>query len=487
VTMPTTFPSSPWTFRNFTGDDGTGHKEGGEKETGRMNKENSQYLRMIQMPIGSLIVSLAVPTIISMLVTAIYNIGDTFFVSKLGTSASGAVGIVFSLMAIIQAVGFTIGMGSGAQISRLLGAQKTEEADRIAASGLLAAVSFGTLLSFFGLLFLDGLMRFLGATETILPYAKDYAGYILYAAPVMASSFLLNNILRAEGKARFAMVGLTTGGLLNLLLDPLFIFGFEMGIAGAAVATALSQCVSFCILLSWFLRGKTIVRLGAAGISKRTGTYLSILKNGLPSFCRQALAATATIALNVSAAQYGDAPVAAMSIVGRLFMFAFAVNLGIGQGYMPVAGYNYGAGRFDRVRKAFFFTLKVTVILMAISGTAGFVAAPFLIRLFIRNDVEVVRIGTGALRAMCLAMPLVPLGVVCTMTFQSIGRSWTATALSLARQGIFFLPLILVLPRVLGITGVQITQPLADGLTFLSCLPLAFSFFRDLEARLNAG
>lgn len=448
-----------------------------------MIRDNAQYVRMIQMPVGSLIVSLAVPTIISMLVTAVYNLGDTYFVSKLGTSASGAVGIVFSLMAIIQAVGFTIGMGSGAQISRLLGAQKPEEANRVAASGLLSAVTFGTVLSVFGLLFIDGLMRLLGATETILPYARDYAGYILYAAPVMASSFLLNNILRAEGKARFAMVGLTTGGLLNLLLDPLLIFGFGMGIAGAAIATAISQCVSFCILLSWFLRGKTIVRLGRSGISKRPGTYLNILKNGLPSFCRQALAAAATIALNVSAAVYGDAAVAAMSIVGRLFMFVFAVNLGIGQGYMPVAGYNYGAGRYDRVKAAFCFTLKVTAALMTAAALAGFTAAPALIRLFIRNDAEVVRTGVGALRAMCLAMPLVPLGEVCNMTFQSIGMSWTATVLSLARQGIFFLPLILVLPRVIGITGVQITQPLADGLTFLTCLPLALSFFRNLETR----
>jgi len=446
-----------------------------------MDKSGTQYFRMTQAPVGRLIVSLAVPTIVSMLVTAVYNIGDTYFVSKLGTSASGAVGIVFSLMAIIQAVGFTIGMGSGAQISRLLGAQRADEANTVAVSGFLAAGVFGMLLTVFGLLFIDDLMRLLGATDTILPYARDYAGYILYAAPVMALSFLLNNILRAEGKARFAMVGLTTGGLLNLLLDPLFIFGLNLGIAGAAIATAISQCVSFCILLSWFLSGKTIVRLNAAVISRSPGTYLQILKNGFPSFCRQALASAATIALNVNAAVYGDAAVAGMSIVGRLFMFVFVVNLGIGQGYMPVAGYNYGAGRFDRLKKAFFFTLKVTSVLMTVAAVASFTAAPFLIRLFIRNDADVVRIGAGALRAMSFAMPLIPLGVVCNMTFQSIGRSWTATVLSLARQGIFFLPLILTLPGFIGLTGVQITQPIADALTFLSCLPLAYGFFRGLE------
>ena len=447
-----------------------------------MEKENTQYLKMIGMPVGKLILSLSVPTIVSMLVTAIYNIGDTYFVSQLGTSASGAVGIVFSLMAIIQAVGFTVGMGSGAQISRLLGAKKVDEANTVAASGLFAAIGLGSLVALFGLLFLEDLMRVLGATETILPYARDYASYILYAAPVMASSFLLNNILRAEGKAKFAMVGLTTGGLLNLALDPLFIFGFGWGIAGAAIATAISQCVSFGILFSWFLRGKTIVRLSAASISRSPLEYLRILKNGFPSFCRQALASIATIALNVNAAVYGDAAVAAMSIVGRLFMFVFVVNLGIGQGYMPVAGYNYGAGRFDRVKAAFLFTLKVTSAMMTLSGIAAFMAAPSLIRIFIKTDPDVVRIGALALRAMCFAMPLIPLGVVCNMTFQSIGKSWTATVLSLARQGIFFLPLILVLPRFIGLTGVQITQPLADALTFLCCLPLAFFFFKELDA-----
>lgn len=447
-----------------------------------MEKENTQYLKMIGMPVGRLILSLSVPTIVSMLVTAIYNIGDTYFVSQLGTSASGAVGIVFSLMAIIQAVGFTVGMGSGAQISRLLGAKKVDEANTVAASGLFAAIGLGSLVALFGLLFLDDLMRVLGATETILPYARDYASYILYAAPVMASSFLLNNLLRAEGKAKFAMVGLTTGGLLNLALDPLFIFGFGWGIAGAAIATAISQCVSFGILFSWFLRGKTIVRLSAASISRSPLEYLRIFKNGFPSFCRQALASIATIALNVNAAVYGDAAVAAMSIVGRLFMFVFVVNLGIGQGYMPVAGYNYGAGRFDRVKAAFLFTLKVTSAMMTLSGIAAFMAAPGLIRIFIKTDPDVVRIGALALRAMCFAMPLIPLGVVCNMTFQSIGKSWTATVLSLARQGIFFLPLILVLPRFIGLTGVQITQPLADALTFLCCLPLAFFFFRELDA-----
>jgi len=436
---------------------------------------------MIQAPVGGLVISLAVPTIISMLVTSIYNMADTYFVSKLGTSASGAVGVVFALMAIIQAIGFTVGMGSGSLISRLLGAHRTDEASRVAASGFYMSLLFGALLATAGLLFLDPLMRGLGATATILPYARDYAQYILFAAPVMTTSFVLNNILRAEGQARLAMGGIPAGGILNCGLDPLFIFVFKMGIAGAALATALSQLISMLILLSCFVRNRTVCKLSLPKLSRTPDTYLQILKNGLPSFCRQGLASISTVALNVNAAVYGDAAVAAMSIVGKIFMFIFSVTLGIGQGYQPVLGYNYGARNFRRVREAFFFTLKTCIVFMAACSIGGFAAAPFLMKLFIATDPDVIAIGSKALRAQCLTMPLIPLGVMCNMTFQSIGKSWTATFLAAARQGIFFLPSILILPRLLGLTGVQITQPLADACTFLCCIPFTIHFFRELK------
>jgi putative MATE family efflux protein len=448
-----------------------------------MEQKDPRYTRMVQAPIGRLILSLAVPTIISMLITSIYNMADTYFVSKLGTSASGAVGVVFSLMAIIQAVGFTVGMGSGSLISRFLGAHRTDEASRVAASGFYMSILFGALLTVIGLFSLDPLMQGLGATSTILPYARDYARYILFAAPVMSASFVLNNILRAEGQARLAMIGIATGGILNCVLDPLFIFVFKMGIAGAAIATALSQLTSMLILLSCFLRGRTVCKLGLRKLSRTPGTYLQILKNGLPSFCRQGLASISTVVLNVNAAVYGDAAVAAMSIVGKIFMFIFSFTLGIGQGYQPVLGYNYGAKRFGRVKDAFFFTLKTCMAIMIVCGIGGFATAPSLMKLFIATDPDVVAIGARALRAQCLAMPLIPLAVMCNMTFQSIGKAWTATFLAATRQGIFFLPLILVLPRLFGLTGVQITQPLSDVCTFLCCLPFIFHFFRELKTR----
>jgi putative MATE family efflux protein len=445
-----------------------------------MEGSDPQYGRMTEAPVGGLIVSLAIPTIVSMMVSAIYNMADTYFVSKLGTSASAAVGVVFSLMAIIQAVGFTIGMGSGGWISRLLGARKLDEASGVAAAGFYSSIAFGLLLTVLGLAFLDPLMRLLGATETIAPYARDYAAYILYAAPIMTASFVLNNILRAEGRARFAMIGIAAGGILNCGLDPLFIFGFGMGIAGAAIATAISQLVSFLLLLAASLRGKTATKLGIRRLPSGAVTYLTILKLGLPSLCRQGLASVSTIALNVSAAIYGDAAVAAMSIVGKIFMFIFSITLGIGQGYQPVLGYNYGAGRRARVREAFFFTWKACTAVMIACAVAGFAAARRLIELFIASDPAVVEIGAKALRAQCLALPLLPLGVMCNMTFQAIGKSWTATLLSAARQGIFFLPLIIALPKLLGLAGVQYTQPLSDVCTFLCCIPFAVSFFRSL-------
>lgn len=441
----------------------------------------TKYEQMTETPIGRLTLSLAVPTIISMLVSAIYNMADTYFVTKIGTSASGAVGVVFSIMTIIQAVGFTLGMGSGTWIGRLLGAKQEEEASRVAATGFYSALAFGFLLTILGLLFLDPLMEVLGATETILPYAKDYARYILLAAPLMCTSFVMNNLLRFEGMARFSMIGITTGGILNMILDPIFIFGLRLGIAGAAIATALSQCVSFLLLLSCFLRKKTVVRLYPANIARDVKIYLQILNNGLASFCRQGMASIANISLNLAAGAYGDPAIAAMSIVGKVMWVMFSVIIGFGQGYQPVVGFNYGAKRFDRAKEAFFFMLKSCTCLGVVFAAGGFFIAPAMIRHMIGYDAQAVEIGIFALRAQVLMFPLIPTGVTCNMSYQSIGKSWTATFLSAARQGIFFLPAIFVLPTLLELRGVQLAQPAADFCTFLLGVPFAIGFYRFLN------
>ena len=322
----------------------------------------------------------------------------------------------------------------------------------------------------------------LGATPTILPFAKDYAQYILFGAPIMAASFVLNNLLRAQGRATLSMSGLGFGGILNIALDPLFIFVFDMGIAGAAVATLISQCISFCILFSFFLTGKSIVRLKISSVSRNFKTYYDVTKTGMPSFCRQGLASIASVALNVNAAVYGDAAVAAMSIVGRIAMFVMSFMIGFGQGFQPTIGYNHGAKRYDRVLQSFLFTAATGTVALTVLAILGFIAAPEAIKIFRADDLEVIEIGTKALRAQCIAFPLVAMVITANMAFQVLGRPFLAMFLSATRPGLFFLPLIYVLPQIWGLDGVQVTQAISDVLSFAVSLPCVIFFVREQKA-----
>ena len=441
------------------------------------------YRKMTETPVPRLITRLAVPTIISMLVSAIYNTADTYFVAKLGTSAAGAVGIVFSIMAIIQAIGFTIGMGAGNILSRQLGAKRDDDATVTASSGFFFAFLLSLILAFIGIAFRPALMRLLGATETILPYAEAYAQYIFIGCPVMCLSFVMNNYLRAEGKAMLGMIGITTGGLLNIVLDPIFIFTFGFGTAGAAMATALSQLVSFCILLSFFLRGKSSVRISLRKVSRSVRTYIQIVKIGLPTLMRQGLASIASISLNVAAAAFGDAAVAAMSIAGKVSMFAFSAMLGFGQGFQPVASFNYGAERYGRVREAVRFTAITGTVIMTAAAAICIVFAHPIIGVFRADDPDVMEIGVTALRLQAILLPLTGLVTTTNMGLQSTGQALPATILAMARQGICFIPLILILPSKLGILGVEIAQPLSDFITFIAAIFFFISFNRMLRQK----
>ncbi len=442
-------------------------------------REEAQYNKMTGTPVTSLVITLGIPTTISMLVTSIYNMGDTAFVGTLGTSASGAIGVVFGYMAILQAVGFMFGQGSGSQIARLLGQRNREEASRIASTGFLTAFGLGALISIFSMLFLDPLLRFLGSSETILPYARSYCRFILLGAPFITGSFVLNNILRYEGLATKAMIGLVTGAILNLLLDPLFIFVFHLGTAGAGLATVLSQLISFSILLSMFLRGVTQSRLSFRLYSSDFHVVFSIVAIGFPSLLRQAMASIATILLNRCARGYGDAAVAAMAIVSRINMFVFSVVHGLGQSYQPVCSFNYGAGIYSRVRDAFRSTLRITVLILAVFSLAVFLFAPQLVRLF-RNDPDVIQIGTQALRYSCCVMILQPFAVLTNMTLQSCGRAFPASFLALLRSGLYFIPLLFLLNSLLGIRGIEVSQPVSDILTAATSIPFVIWFFRHL-------
>lgn len=462
-----------------------GGKKKGERNMAVLTQEEARrqahYEKMTQTPVPLLVTKLAVPTIVSMLVSALYNMADTFFVSQLGTSAVGAVGIVFSLMAIIQAIGFTLGMGAGTVVALHLGAKEEEEATCAASTGFFSAIFLGILLAVFGSLFVEPLMRALGATETILPYAKAYGQYILLAAPIMCASFVMNNIFRYEGKAMMGMLGIGTGGILNIILDPVFIFGLGLGTAGAAIATALSQTVSFLILLILFLKGKSDVRLRISRMSRRAGMYGNILWKGFPSLCRQGLASLASVALNVNAAVYGDAAVAAMSIVNRIMLFMFSAMLGFGQGFQPVAGFNYGAKKYRRVYDATRFTALVGIVVMAVFGAVIFAFSPQILRIFRKDDAEVIALGVFALQAQCMVMPLFGVTTTVNMALQSTGKAGSATFLALCRQGIFFLPLIMLLPQLIGVAGVQLAQPFADVCTLAASLPFLVIFLRNLR------
>ena len=438
-----------------------------------------QFRKMTETSIPKLILSLAAPTILSMLITSIYNLADTFFVGQISTSASGAVGVVSSLMAIIQALGFMLGHGAGSIISRSLGSQNTKAATRFASTSFFTALTFGLSLAVVGLTTLPHFMMLLGSTETILPHACAYARPILIAAPLMMSSLVMNNILRYEGKASFAMIGLVTGGVLNMVLDPVFIFGFGLGTAGAGIATALSQSISFCILLSMFLRGKTVSQFQLSAVTHSPAEFGTILMTGLPSFGRQGLNSIGGMLLNIAARSYGDAAVAGMSIVSRIFMFIISVAIGTGQGFQPVAGFNYGARKYRRVEKACVFTMCASFCFLSVIIAACWFNAEALIKLF-RDDPEVTAIALPAFRYQCFACFLQPVIVAGNMLFQSIGKSGRATFLACCRQGVFFIPLILTLPRMFGLLGIEICQPIADVLTFVVTVPFLFPFLHQL-------
>ena len=444
-------------------------------------KQEQKFHQMTEEPVGQLICRLALPCIISMLVTAFYNMADTFFVGMLkSNSATGAVGVVFSLMAIIQAVGFFFGHGSGNFISRELGKHNYEEASNMAATGFFSALAAGLLICVLGQIFLEPLAYLLGSTDTILPYAKAYLRVILIGAPWMTASLVLNNQLRFQGSAAYAMVGIASGAVLNIGLDPLLIFVFGMGVAGAAWATIFSQFVSFCLLLIGCTKGGNL-HIHISRVQLKWSYYAMIIKGGLPSLARQGLASVATICLNQAARSYGDAAIAAMSVVQRIMMFGASAMIGFGQGFQPVCGFNYGARLYHRVKEGFWFCVKTSTVFLFAVGTLGFIFAPQLVALF-RDDPQVIAYGATALRFQCVTFCFQGWVVMSNMMLQTIGRTAPATFLAVARQGVFFIPLVWILSAAFGMLGIQMTQTVSDCLTLICAIPIQLKVLRELSA-----
>ena len=441
---------------------------------------DSQFKRMTEDKLEPLICKLAIPTIISMLISSVYNMADTYFVGRIGTSATAAVGVAFSLMAMIQAIGFFFGHGSGNFISRAMGRQEYADANTMASVGFYSAIVGGLLVTLVGLIFLKPLALLLGSTDTILPYACDYMRYILLAAPFMTGSFALNNQLRFQGRATYAMIGITTGGILNMILDPIFIFGFDMGVAGAAVATMISQMVGFTILLIMVLKKGIPVK---PSYFKLKGYYYKeMFRGGLPSLARQGCGSIATLCLNNVAGAYGDPAIAAVSVVSRITMFAYSALIGYGQGFQPVCGVNYGAKLYDRVRAAFWFCVKSSFAIQLALAVLGFIFAEPLVTL-LRDDPEVIAIGTRVLRFQCISFPLSGYVVFCNMMSQTIGMAGKATFLALSRQFLFFVPAIFLLEFLFGLAGLEGAQALADLCSFAVSVPIGLGILNQMKTK----
>ncbi len=458
------------------------------KTIGQMSQqEKVHYMQTEKIPV--LVGKLSIPTIISMLITAVYNLADTFFVGKIDTQATAAVGLVFPVMAIIHSVGFYFGQGSGTYISRQLGAKEYDKAEKMASTAFFYAFAIGIILTVFGLIFVRPLSILLGSTETILPYTVDYLRVILCGAAFSMSGFVLNNQLRFQGSATYAMIGICSGGIINMGLDPLFIFGFDMGVAGAALATVVSQFISLAILFLMTLRGGNL-RIKFKNISFRWYYFAEIFKGGFPSLLRQALASVANTFINRAAGTYGvanpDAAIAAMSIVNRVFMFAHSALIGFGQGFQPVCGMNYGGKKYDRVREAFWFCVRVGFFILLAVAIGCFIFAGPIVAFFRKDDFDVIEIGKVALRYQMVIFPLNSFAVLANMMLQSAGKTFRASLLSAARQGLFLVPIVLILPRFIGLTGVQMTQMWGDLCSFIMTIPIVFGFLREMKSEEEA-
>lgn len=442
-----------------------------------LTNSEKQFNRMLNTPIPRLVTAMAVPTVISMMVTVIYNTADTYFVSQINASASAAVGAVYPLMAVIQAVGYGLGMGSGNLVSRVLGQKQDDKAKMFASTAFFLGLGIGALIALVGTVADEPILRLLGCSKTMLPYAVSYARFITLAAPVSCSTFVLSNVLRAEGEAKLSMWGMGIGGLINMVLDPIFIFKLNMGTGGAALATVISQIISFIIFLYAYLSGRSIVKLSVHAVSLKPRDCGQIITTGFPTVARQSLGSLSAALLNNQAVIYGDPAVCAITIANKVYVLVRNVVLGFGQGFQPVAGYNFGAGDRKRTWKAFVFTTWVGTA-VCVAATVPVLLWPAGIIRWFNDEAAVLPIGVETLCFAGAVMPLMALSTYVNQMYQCLGFKAKATFLASCRQGIFFVPAILLLPRFFGCTGVEASQPMADFLTFAASVPFLILFYR---------
>ena len=440
---------------------------------------------MTETPVPRLVVRLAIPSMISMVVTAFYNVVDTAFIGHLSTEATAGIGISFAYMVFIQAIGFFFGHGSGNYISRSLGARQFSQAGTMAAVGFFSPIILGTIAALICLPLLPQLATLLGAPANVVPYACNYLRYILIASPFMMSALTLNNQLRLQGNARFGMIGIVSGAILNIALDPLFIYIFKLGVSGASLATAISQLFAWFLLLRGTMKGES-VHIRLSNFKPSWAAYREILAGGLPSLFRQVFNCTSVIMLNYAAAHFApigqeDSSVAAFAVVSRTTMFAYSLILGFTQGFQPVCGFNYGARLYARVKQSYLFTLAVTTSMLTVLSLLGYLFAPQIVAIFRSEDPVLLDIGIQALRWQCVVFPLCTLATATNMLFQNIRLTFPATLLAIGRQGLFFIPALIILPHHLGLQGVEMSQAVADLCTCLLAIPFAIWITRKLS------
>ncbi|MGO5363925.1 MATE family efflux transporter [Bifidobacterium porcinum] len=433
---------------------------------------------MTGAPVRGLILALCLPAVISNLVTTAYNLADTYFIGRLGTSQSGAIGIAYSVMTVFQAFGFFFGNGSGNSMSRELGKRNNERAARLLAVGFCGAVLGGLALAILGLSTLPHLVVVLGSTPTISPYAIAYLTPILIAAPMVCGSFALNGLLRYQGLSLYGMIGLVSGALLNFIVAPLLIFVAGLGIAGAGIATAVCQTISFIILVTFAVR-RGVVRLDLRNGKPDMLLVREIIGGGMPSLLRQGAGSLATTCVNLAANPFGDAVIAAMAIVMRIMLAINSIIIGLGQGFQPVCGYNYGAGLYRRVKEGYWFCVRLSTIALVIIAVAVAVLAPDIIGLF-RSDPQVIAVGTVALWMQCCTVPLNGFAMMSNMMQQTIGKTVIASFVAVCRLGLFLAPAALILAHCFGVPGVQMAQSVSDIISFIVTVPLQVHILRSL-------
>ena len=456
-----------------------------------MNKQNgsSQEARRMMLlndPIPRVIPKMAIPTIVAFLITSIYSLADTYFVSSLGTNATAAVSVNASLDQMIMMCGSMLAMGANSYIARLLGEGNEKKASQVLSTSFFAAFAMGALLLIFGSIFMVPMVRMLGATPTCEQYSIDYATYILLAAPFMASNFVMNQCLRSEGSATLSMVGMGFGGILNIILDPIFIFGLEMGVAGASLATAISKWVSFGILVFPYVTRKSLLHLSIKNFKPTRDIVTKVVSVGSSSLFRNGLNVVSAIMLNNIAGSISDSVLAAVGVSNKIMMFPFCIILGFGNGFQPVAGFNWGAKRFDRVEESYKFSSRVSLIGSVIMAVAIALFCDKLIILFAGTDMEMRRIGAFCILAQCIALPIHAWVAIVNMLCVGLGNAKGAMVLATSRQGSCFIPIVHLMALVLGAYGVASVQALADVLSMVLAIPIMISMKKKL-ARAKAG